>query len=525
MSADDVADNKEVAAEVSKTIDDAKSDESYDIVENVPAIGVDSEQAEEEIEPKKDPAKASAPPVNTPKKADPGKSLEDVGSPQEVDIPALGIDDDDLEEAEEEAGNAQIQIVRDEDLDASRADDRRSSDAGSETLPSEAPQVKIFHSRRDTADSKLSFVSDSSEPDLEAEEEAEVQKWLTTLDLQQFYPVFMQEGFDSMTRVNELTEKDLLAMGLQKGHRYIIMEALGKNSSSYGLGTYCIIERQGCLVRESESTTSRELQILPMDTVINVVEISDRRARIDKPITGWVSIISTRGNVIAERCESEPSFPKQRNSLISHPPSSINPNLPVERVDIILVGETATGKTSLMRCFEGTEFNEFEQSTLGLDFRWRQLALKDRSCKVWVWDTCGQEKLRSIAKNYYRRAQGVMFVCDIHSPRDVLSWVDEVKENTVDSTEFMLLLNKIDLADDQENCILKCSEIADECGIPSFYVTSAKTGEGVIQAFRTLTERIVANPALTRVTSSRLGGGRSRAYSSSSAPRQNCCNG
>merc|ERR1712187_92830 len=117
-----------------------------------------------------------------------------------------------------------------------------------------------------------------------------------------FYPVFMQDGFDSMARVNEITSDDLLTMGLKTGHRRIILQALGKIPPP-GCGKYRVIERQGCPVRESIQTNSKQICILPQSTVINVVEIQEVRARIDKPRSGWISIISSCGNVIAERTE------------------------------------------------------------------------------------------------------------------------------------------------------------------------------------------------------------------------------
>ena len=100
---------------------------------------------------------------------------------------------------------------------------------------------------------------------------------------------------------------------------------------------------------------------------------------------------------------------------------------------VLLLGDSIVGKTCiLMRFTEGT-FPEIHMSTVGLDYRVKQMTLENgQSAKVCIWDTAGQERFRAITKNYYKGAHGIMLIYDVTRQEtylNVRNWLTQIKEN------------------------------------------------------------------------------------------------
>lgn len=83
---------------------------------------------------------------------------------------------------------------------------------------------------------------------------------------------------------------------------------------------------------------------------------------------------------------------------------------------IILVGDSGSGKTSILGRFTEDVFTESFLATIGVDFKIKTLVLNDgKVMKLQVWDTSGQERFRSITQSYYRGAHAAVVVYDITS--------------------------------------------------------------------------------------------------------------
>ena len=81
---------------------------------------------------------------------------------------------------------------------------------------------------------------------------------------------------------------------------------------------------------------------------------------------------------------------------------------------LVLIGESGTGKTSLLLRFAENIFTEHYLCTIGVDFKTRTIKIDDSHLvKVQVWDTAGQERFRSISHAYYRNSKGCIAVYDI----------------------------------------------------------------------------------------------------------------
>lgn len=80
---------------------------------------------------------------------------------------------------------------------------------------------------------------------------------------------------------------------------------------------------------------------------------------------------------------------------------------------IVLIGESDTGKTSMLLRFVDNKFSPEYQCTIGVDFKIKTLRVDDSVVKMQIWDTAGQERFRSISQAYYRNSQGAVAVYDV----------------------------------------------------------------------------------------------------------------
>ena len=83
-----------------------------------------------------------------------------------------------------------------------------------------------------------------------------------------------------------------------------------------------------------------------------------------------------------------------------------------DKCKILLLGESAVGKTSLFRRFAGNP-NDKVSPTIGAEYKQKIMTLGSREVKIQLWDTAGTERYRTISPIYYRNLDGVLLVFDI----------------------------------------------------------------------------------------------------------------
>lgn len=83
------------------------------------------------------------------------------------------------------------------------------------------------------------------------------------------------------------------------------------------------------------------------------------------------------------------------------------------QVKLVLLGEAAVGKSSLVLRFVNGEFQDNKEPTIGAAFLTQKCKLDDKVIKFEIWDTAGQERFHSLAPMYYRNAQAAVVAYDI----------------------------------------------------------------------------------------------------------------
>ncbi|URE29305.1 ras-related protein [Musa troglodytarum] len=148
---------------------------------------------------------------------------------------------------------------------------------------------------------------------------------------------------------------------------------------------------------------------------------------------------------------------------------------------VVVIGDSAVGKTQLLSRFTKDEFCFDSKSTIGIEFQTRTIVLNRKRIKAQIWDTAGQERYRAVTSAYYRGALGAMLVYDITKRATfdhVARWVEELRANADKAIVIMLIGNKSDLADKRAVSAEDAVEFAEEQGL-FFSEASALSGDNV----------------------------------------------
>ena len=162
---------------------------------------------------------------------------------------------------------------------------------------------------------------------------------------------------------------------------------------------------------------------------------------------------------------------------------------------IILVGDVAVGKTSIIGRYINNSFDKDYKCTIQAEQQTKIIKEDNNtSVRLNIWDTVGQEKFRSITRQFYRDCQGAIIVFDLTQKKTfdyIPTWISEIKNYGNNDTIIIILGNKSDLTKEREilpNDIKK--ELNDEY---LYYEVSAKNGNNISMAFDTLKKLIMEN--------------------------------
>ena len=165
------------------------------------------------------------------------------------------------------------------------------------------------------------------------------------------------------------------------------------------------------------------------------------------------------------------------------------------RFKIVLLGDASVGKTSLLTRLLGKE-PTFVEPTISGSWATYHAEIEGRAADFEIWDTAGQEKMRSISKIYYRGAKAAILVFDVTRPDSfggVKYYCESLKENTQDQYEVCIVGNKCDLEDlkDEKLCE-EASGFASENDAEYFEV-SAQTGANVFEMMTCVAEKVMSS--------------------------------
>ena len=165
---------------------------------------------------------------------------------------------------------------------------------------------------------------------------------------------------------------------------------------------------------------------------------------------------------------------------------------PRNKYKLVVLGDEAVGKTSIITRFMYDSFESTYKVTIGIDFVSKNLYLADRVVRLQLWDTAGQERFRSLIPSYIRDSSVAIITFDVTSRPSFASclvWLADVRKQRGSDALIALVGNKTDLADKRQVSEDEAASLARKEGL-LYIETSAKTGANIKQLFQDIAAKL-----------------------------------
>ena len=196
-----------------------------------------------------------------------------------------------------------------------------------------------------------------------------------------------------------------------------------------------------------------------------------------------------KDNENPENKENKEQGEQSKNNIKS--PSS-NTNKQIYNLKIIVLGDIAVGKTSLIGRYITNTFSNQYKSSIGCELKQKTVDIdKDIQAKLQIWDTAGEERFLAVTKQYYNGSQGAMIVYDLTNKKTFLKmnkWIKDVKNNAPKNIVIMVVGNKSDLSKEKIDLGQELEPFKENY---LYKEVSAKSGLNVNIAFEDLANKII----------------------------------
>ena len=161
---------------------------------------------------------------------------------------------------------------------------------------------------------------------------------------------------------------------------------------------------------------------------------------------------------------------------------------------VIVIGDPAVGKTSLLKRFSDKKFEKTYVPTVGVNIVKEQVNMEKEqgTINLMLWDIAGQPQFYMLHKPYFNGADGMLMVYDVTRSStfsNVKNWYNTAVKYGLSGIPRILVGNKIDLKDERKIIVPMAQHLAEELNA-SYFETSALTGENVKLIFRKIAELI-----------------------------------
>ena len=166
------------------------------------------------------------------------------------------------------------------------------------------------------------------------------------------------------------------------------------------------------------------------------------------------------------------------------------------RFKITVIGDGRVGKTSLIKKFTLGTFETDYVETIGAQFSNYEKDINGDNVRLIFWDIAGQREFDFLRPSFYRESNAAIIVYSLEenelgegSFRHIKDWQNEIKK-FCGEIPIVIFANKCDLIDEDDLELSKVQKIVSEHNFLGYYVTSAKTGQGVYKAFNDIIEQV-----------------------------------
>ena len=162
-------------------------------------------------------------------------------------------------------------------------------------------------------------------------------------------------------------------------------------------------------------------------------------------------------------------------------------------IKIMVLGNTAVGKTSFILKYTENTYQEVHLSTVGVDSKEKHITLDGKKYRLSIFDTTGQERYKSLAFSLIKNTDGIILIYDVtneSSFKAVPDWIQSAREKKGENYPMIILGNKIDLEDERKVKTEDGEELAQKYGL-DFYEISNKENVNIENAILTLVKKIL----------------------------------
>jgi len=158
----------------------------------------------------------------------------------------------------------------------------------------------------------------------------------------------------------------------------------------------------------------------------------------------------------------------------------------------LVLGDQMVGKTSILERYINNTFKSDYLLTIGVDKRLKRLEVNNTDVDIFITDTAGQERFRSITKQFYKGADGIIVgfsLTDSKTLQSISYWISEINQNCSKDFPISLVLfgNKCDDKDNIEVKPEEIDEIKNKYNL-TYFETSAKDNINIKNVFEYLTK-------------------------------------
>ena len=164
---------------------------------------------------------------------------------------------------------------------------------------------------------------------------------------------------------------------------------------------------------------------------------------------------------------------------------------------IVVVGDPAVGKTTLIQKYTKKIYRDEYLPTLGVEITSKEIDVETPDgidhINLIFWDLSGQQQFSRVRTIFYSGIKAIIYMYDISNPKSFQNidyWVDEAKRNNQKEIESLLIGNKIDISDNRKILNSAGSIKSDKLKV-SFFEISCKTHQGVNNMFNFLIKSLI----------------------------------
>ena len=161
----------------------------------------------------------------------------------------------------------------------------------------------------------------------------------------------------------------------------------------------------------------------------------------------------------------------------------------------LILGDITVGKTTLLLKYIDNFTPEIYISTLGVDYKTKNIVFNGIKVSFQIWDTAGQERYKVITKSFVKGTDGIIFMYDITQKESFINikkWIEETEGENPGEAKKIIVGNKIDKEEDRQVTDEMKEKLSKEVDIDLIEV-SAKKGIDVDKVFDILVEKILGN--------------------------------